>query len=71
MADPLTIRCREDGPYVIQGSVTVVDTTGKPFPIPAGKEVVALCRCGASKAKPFCDGAHKGVGFKAGEKAPE
>jgi CDGSH-type Zn-finger protein len=50
--------------------VQVVDADGKPFAIAAGKEVIALCRCGASKNKPFCDGAHKGMGFAACEKAP-
>ena len=34
-----------------------------------GKEVVALCRCGATKNRPFCDGAHKAIGFTACEKA--
>jgi CDGSH-type Zn-finger protein len=49
--------------------VKVVDHLGNPFPIPAGKEVVALCRCGLSKNKPFCDGAHKGV-FQGCDLAP-
>ena len=71
MAENLTIRCRDDGPYVIQGAITVVDASGKPFTIPAGKDVVALCRCGASKNRPFCDGTHKSAGFKAAERAPD
>jgi CDGSH-type Zn-finger protein len=70
MSEPIVIRCRDNGPFVIKTPVQVVDHDGKPFTIPAGKETIALCRCGASKNKPFCDGAHNGCGFQAGEKAP-
>ena len=70
MSEPLVIRCRDNGPFVIKAPVQVVDHDGKPFIIPAGKETIALCRCGASKNKPFCDGAHNGCGFQAAEKAP-
>ncbi|MCY2947940.1 MAG: CDGSH iron-sulfur domain-containing protein [Gemmataceae bacterium] len=70
MSDPVIVRCRDNGPFVLPASVQVVDADGKPFAIAAGKEVIALCRCGASKNKPFCDGAHKGMGFAACEKAP-
>lgn len=69
MADPLVVRCRENGPLVIQGSIQVVDHQGNAFPIPAGKDTIALCRCGHSKRKPFCDGSHKGAGFQAAETA--
>ena len=70
MSEPIVIRCRDHGPFVIKAPVQVVDHDGKPFTIPAGKETIALCRCGASKNKPFCDGAHNGCGFQAAEKAP-
>ena len=60
MSEPIVIRCRDNGPFVIKAPVQVVDHDGKPFTIPAGKETIALCRCGASKNKPFCDGAHNG-----------
>lgn len=71
MAEPLVIRCRENGPLVIQGPVKVVDHLGNEFPIPvSGKAGVALCRCGQSKTKPFCDGSHKACGFQAAERAP-
>jgi CDGSH-type Zn-finger protein len=69
MAEPLVIRCRENGPYVIQGTVRVVDHQGNEFAIPAGKDTVALCRCGHSKNKPFCDGSHRQCGFLAAELA--
>ena len=70
MSEPIVIRCRDNGPFVIKAPVQVVDHDGKPFTIPAGKETIAMCRCGASKNKPFCDGAHNGCGFQAAEKAP-
>jgi CDGSH-type Zn-finger protein len=65
----ITIRLRPNGPLVIEGAsaldglLTIVDQNGMPFTIPANKPVVALCRCGASAKKPFCDGAHKACGF--------
>ena len=68
--DELVVRLRENGPYVIQSPVKVVDHLGNEFPIPVGKPTVALCRCGQSANKPFCDGSHKRVGFQAAETAP-
>jgi CDGSH iron-sulfur domain-containing protein 3 len=70
MNDSLTIRCRENGPLVLVGAIKVVDHLGNEFPIPLGKETIALCRCGASKNKPFCDGQHKQIGFQGSELAP-
>jgi len=68
--DEFMIRLRENGPLVIQSPVRVVDHLGNDFPIPVGKPTVALCRCGQSANKPFCDGSHKRVGFQAAETAP-
>ena len=68
--DPLTIKVRPDGPLVLQGPATIVDEHGNPFVPPAGKPLIALCRCGQSAAKPFCDGSHKRAGFRASEVAP-
>jgi CDGSH-type Zn-finger protein len=71
MSEPLVIRCRENGPFVVPATlVRVVDAQGNPFPIAPGKENVALCRCGQSKTKPFCDGSHKTCGFQGAELAP-
>jgi CDGSH-type Zn-finger protein len=70
MSTPVTIRCRENGPLVIQGPIQIVDHLGNEFVIPPGKETVALCRCGQSKNRPFCDGSHKQCGFVAPETAP-
>ena len=68
--EPITIRLRDDGPMVIHGPVRVVDAEGREFPLPTDKPVVALCRCGHSAKKPFCDGAHKTCVFVAHERAP-
>ena len=70
MSEPSVIRCRENGPYLIKGPVKVVDHLGNEFVIPAGKDNVALCRCGHSKNRPFCDGSHRDCGFQAAEVAP-
>ncbi len=70
MADEmLTIRCRENGPLVLPAKFKIVDHLGNEFVLPTGKENVALCRCGQSKTKPFCDGSHKTCGFLAAESA--
>ena len=67
MAEPLVIRCRENGPLVIQGVFQIVDHQGNEFTLPTGKDTIALCRCGQSKNKPFCDGSHRTCGFVAAE----
>ena len=66
----VTIRVRDNGPLVVEGPLTVVDATGNQFVIPAGKPATALCRCGQSANKPFCDGSHKTCNFMAAERAP-
>jgi CDGSH-type Zn-finger protein len=68
--EKLTIRTREHGPLVLPAKFKIVDHLGNEFVLPAGKENVALCRCGQSKSKPFCDGSHKACGFQAAETAP-
>jgi CDGSH-type Zn-finger protein len=59
------IRCRANGPLVVEGQVTIVDHEGNAFTIPGDKPNVALCRCGQSANKPFCDGAHRASDFQA------
>lgn len=61
------ITVKANGPYLVS-DVEIVDETGARFPTEAGKPV-ALCRCGASQRKPFCDGTHMKIGFKAPETA--
>ncbi len=63
------IRTRENGPLVVTGPMMLVDQDCNPFDL-GDKENVALCRCGASENRPFCDGSHNRCGFKANEKAP-
>ena len=70
MAETITIRCRENGPLVLPATCRIVDHRGNEFPLPQGKELLALCRCGQSRSKPFCDGSHRQSGFQAAELAP-
>jgi CDGSH-type Zn-finger protein len=64
----VTIRVRKNGPYVVDGDdVTIVDWEGRPYPVE--RLPVALCRCGGSTNKPFCDGTHSKIGFAAAEAA--
>jgi CDGSH-type Zn-finger protein len=63
-----TIRVRQNGPYLIDGEdVTVVDWNGAAYHVE--RRPIALCRCGGSTKKPFCDGTHSRVGFQAAEAA--
>lgn len=62
------IKSRDNGPFLVSGEFTIIDSEGKTFDT-AGKDTVALCRCGASKNRPFCDGSHRDCGFTAEEKA--
>ena len=50
-----------DGPLWVSGSISLERSDGQPF---ESRNRVTLCRCGASKNKPLCDGSHKEVGFK-------
>lgn len=67
---PVTIVVRKNGSYRITGPFRLVDYEGNEWDL-SGKETVSLCRCGASKKKPFCDGSHKIIGFQAAEKATD
>jgi CDGSH-type Zn-finger protein len=65
----VTIRVRLNGPFVVEGPVTLVDQNGTPFSVHGDKPGLALCRCGHSARKPFCDGSHKHCNFSAPELA--
>jgi CDGSH-type Zn-finger protein len=52
-----------DGPYLLRGSFALRDQDGNE--IANARRVVALCRCGKSRTRPFCDGTHKLIGFRA------
>lgn len=60
----VTIKIMPNGPYVIEGEVAITDSKGEK-PIISDKKSIALCRCGGSDNKPFCDGTHKRIGFQA------
>lgn len=62
--DDVTITVRANGPYKVVGPVRIVDPDGREFVLPDGK-AIALCRCGHSQTKPFCDSSHKRLGFVA------
>jgi CDGSH-type Zn-finger protein len=65
----VTITVRANGPYKVVGPITITDADGTPFVLPEGS-AVALCRCGHSRNKPFCDASHRRVGFVAADSAP-
>lgn len=63
-----TIRAMANGPYRLTGPAKLIDPQGSEIPIEEGR-TVALCRCGGSANKPFCDGTHGRIGFQAAEAA--
>jgi CDGSH-type Zn-finger protein len=62
---PAQITPCPNGPLLVRGDVELVDGDGNV--IPRHRRTVALCRCGVSLIKPFCDGTHKTVGFRTEE----
>lgn len=60
---PATITPYPDGPLIVRGDVQLVTSDGEP--IERRRRTMALCRCGLSAIKPFCDGMHKAAGFRA------
>jgi len=62
-APDVTITPYRDGPLRVRGPFRIVDMHGDE--IPANRGTVALCRCGKSRIRPFCDGSHKLVRFRA------
>jgi CDGSH-type Zn-finger protein/truncated hemoglobin YjbI/ferredoxin len=57
-----TVQTQTDGPYLVTNVATITDWLGQELP---AAPQVALCRCGQSAAKPFCDGSHAETGFHA------
>jgi CDGSH-type Zn-finger protein len=64
------IRVRPNGPFLVEGTVELFDSAGNHFPLSSDKPTIALCRCGHSAKRPFCDGSHKTCGFESDEQAP-
>ena len=52
-----------DGPLLVRGPFVLTDQDGNEIPV--ARSTVALCRCGRSRVRPFCDGTHKLVRFSA------
>ena len=63
-----TIQVLPNGPLRVSGTFKITDGSGAAFDL-AGRTTVSLCRCGQSKNRPFCDGAHNMAGFKSDDKA--
>lgn len=61
--EPARITPYKNGPYLVRGNFVITDQDGNTIEARTG--VVALCRCGHSQTRPFCDGTHKAIGFKA------
>ena len=59
----VTITPYRDGPLIVRGDFKLEDQNGDEIGNERG--TIALCRCGKSRTRPFCDGSHKLVGFRA------
>ncbi|HVF14984.1 MAG TPA: CDGSH iron-sulfur domain-containing protein [Acidimicrobiales bacterium] len=57
-----TITAYPDGPYLVRGSFRIVDLDGNE--VQSTGQTVALCRCGRSGQKPWCDGTHRSCNFR-------
>jgi len=62
------ITIRPNGPYLVEGDVEMLDPAGNKVDT-TDRPRIALCRCGGSVSKPFCDGTHSKIGFQAAEAA--
>ncbi|MDA0217163.1 MAG: CDGSH iron-sulfur domain-containing protein [Actinobacteria bacterium] len=62
MSEKVTMRVKPNGSIRVTGTVEFVDGEGN---VIESKSDFSLCRCGASKEKPFCDGSHRDAGFQA------
>jgi uncharacterized Fe-S cluster protein YjdI len=60
-ADPATVQPRRNGPLFVRGNLQVVDMEGR---VVREATRMALCRCGQSANKPFCDLSHRAAGFQ-------
>ncbi len=67
MTEQAKITVRDNGPYLVKGPILLLDAEGNEFRYE--RATVALCRCGGSMTKPFCDGTHSKIGFRAAQRA--
>jgi CDGSH-type Zn-finger protein len=58
-----------DGPLLVRGPFLLTDQDGNEIEV--RNRTIALCRCGRSRRKPFCDGTHKAVGWRAASAAQQ
>jgi CDGSH-type Zn-finger protein len=63
----VTITPYRDGPYLVRGRFQVLDQDGNEIEL--ARRTIALCRCGRSSMRPFCDGTHRVSGFRAPSEA--
>lgn len=61
----VTVTAYPDGPLLVRGDADILDADGNR--VPRTRRTVALCRCGLSTIKPYCDGTHKAAGFRTDE----
>lgn len=59
-AGDVSVRATRNGPLLVRGTTRIIDADGEEIV----DERFALCRCGASRRKPFCDGTHREIGFR-------
>ena len=61
--DATVITPYRDGPLLVRGPFRMLDQDGTEIVV--DRETVALCRCGRSRSRPFCDGTHRAAGWSA------
>lgn len=61
--EPVRITPHRDGPLIVRGAFVLTDQDGQEITV--DRSPVALCRCGRSRSRPFCDGSHQLVRFRA------
>ncbi len=66
MQGVVEIKVRDHGPYKVTGPFRLIDADGGAWDV--GEGPVALCRCGLSQSKPFCDASHGREGFESCER---
>lgn len=59
---PVKIIVKDNSALRIEGDFEMFDAKGNKFDL-SGRTAISLCRCGHSATRPFCDGAHKLIGF--------
>jgi CDGSH-type Zn-finger protein len=63
-APAVKITVRPNGPFRVEGPITLVDVAGNAWDLSEKTAGISLCRCGLSSKRPFCDGTHGREGWK-------